>query len=740
MASSVLQFKRGNAGIAGTVPALKPGEPAFTINNFDFYVGLDTSVAGNKFFGSHRYWGREDGSTSLRLKLVDKTGSGGEIQLKSPDSHTGITTYTFPSTPVADNFLKVAADGTLSWDTFSISSSFNNATLAGVTTISGDLNNDANTDNSGITTFSNSTDNSLGNLDSGAVQISGGVAIAKNVTIGAGLSVSGSSHFIGTSTFYGGRINLGDNSTDEIVVEAQFKSSLIPSDDSLYNLGSGSKRWNNASFSGIGTFATGAVIDGVQIGINGSNVIDTVSGDLRLNSAGGTTIIDDAVIIQNNLAVNGNVTVGGTTITLKSEDVFIENKDIILGFTTAITPNDDTANHAGVAIASTIGSPLVSFSVSGINTLPDTYKQLMWFKNGTLGFATDAFAFNYGVAIGTTIMANGVRLAVGSGITMSDDGITANSLTITNLNTSSATANLFNANATYINAFQSATDIVIGSESGITTFRNSVRVTDSLYDSSNNPGTTGQFLMMTGAGIGWTTIAGVAAGTISTATRATAVDTIETNNNAIYYVTFADTATGQEGETLRVGAALSLNASSGDVYFKGKVVSNDFRSSTNSNNTLTFSDLDAAFARNLSVSGIATISQDLTVGGNLYINGSTTQVNTTTLTVEDTLIELGLVDGATPSSDLNKDLGLLLNYYSGSAKKAAVFWDDSVGRIVFADDVTESSGVLTVASNAYAAVEIESLWVNDCAGSSQVINCSGTTRTLENITIDCGEF
>ena len=37
-------------------------------------------------------------------------------------------------------------------------------------------------------------------------------------------------------------------------------------------------------------------------------------------------------------------------------------------------------------------------------------------------------------------------------------------------------------------------------------------------------------------------------------------------------------------------------------------------------------------------------------------------------------------------------------------------------------------------------LEIGSLYVNDCAGASQVISCSGTTRSLENITIDGGSF
>jgi hypothetical protein len=97
-----------------------------------------------------------------------------------------------------------------------------------------------------------------------------------------------------------------------------------------------------------------------------------------------------------------------------------------------------------------------------------------------------------------------------------------------------------------------------------------------------------------------------------------------------------------------------------------------------------------------------------------------------------------MVDGSAPSSDLNKDIGLIFNYYTSSAKKAAVYWDDSSSRVVISDDVSESTGVLTAA--AHAALEIGSLWVNDCAGQSQVINCSGSTRTLENITIDAGTF
>ena len=44
-----------------------------------------------------------------------------------------------------------------------------------------------------------------------------------------------------------------------------------------------------------------------------------------------------------------------------------------------------------------------------------------------------------------------------------------------------------------------------------------------------------------------------------------------------------------------------------------------------------------------------------------------------------------------------------MHYYSGSAKKAAVYWDDSTARVVVASDVSESTSVLTAA--AHAALE-----------------------------------
>ena len=234
MATPVLQFKRGNAGVAGTVPALRPGEPAISLNNFDFFIGIDTSVANNKFFGSHRYWGRENGTNSLRLKLVDKDGTN-HIAIAASDTLSGVATYRLPNTTNGSNgdFLKLK-----------------------------------------------STSGGYYDLEWAAVP-SGSFSIAGDT---------------GTDTFSGGETLTFAGTASEIettVTNNQVQIGLP----------------NNVVVGGALTVTTGAVIDGVQIGINGANVIDTVSGNLTLNSAGGQTIIDDAVTIQNNLTVNGTVTV-----------------------------------------------------------------------------------------------------------------------------------------------------------------------------------------------------------------------------------------------------------------------------------------------------------------------------------------------------------------------------------------------------------------------------------------------
>jgi len=439
MAAPVLQFKRG---LLTNLPGLRAGEPGFTTDSYDFYVGLTSETSTNKFFGSHRYWIKETTSTGSAVNLVEGTSNGSDyISIKSPDSLAGIVTYVLPGTQGnSSTVLTNDGSGNLSWAGGSANPVF-----------------------TGIATFSDTTDNTLGDSDTGSVQIDGGLGIDKNTTVGANLNVQGYSEFVGVSTF---------GSDLDVNASADISTDL--------SVG------QNLSVTGVSTF-TGA--------IDANGGADISGGETILSSATVSDLTSGRVVlagISGALEDSGNLTFNGSTLT-------------VVGY----------ADLDDVNVSSALSAPTIS---------------------------------------------------------------------VTNIKAADDTAGLTIANST----------------------------------------------------------------------------------------------------------------------------------------------------------GAVTASHNLIVQGNLYINGSTTQVNTTSLTVEDTLVELGLVDGSLPTTDVNRDLGIIFNYYTVSAKKAAVYWDDSTSRIALAAEVSESSSVLTAST--YAPIEVGALWVNDCAGQSQVISCTGSERFLENITIDCGTF
>ena len=188
---------------------------------------------------------------------------------------------------------------------------------------------------------------------------------------------------------------------------------------------------------------------------------------------------------------------------------------------------------------------------------------------------------------------------------------------------------------------------------------------------------------------------------------------------------------GSGGATITGGETVMASATVSDLT-SGRVVLAGASGALGDSGGLTYN------GSTLAVTGAITASGNMTVSGDLVVEGSTTQINTTNTTIEDVLLELQKVDGGALSGDTNKDVGIVMNYYSGSAKKAAIYWDDSAARFVLASEAAENSGVMT--PSAYGGLEVGSLYLNDCAGQSQVISCSGTTRSLENITIDGGSF
>ena len=84
--------------------------------------------------------------------------------------------------------------------------------------------------------------------------------------------------------------------------------------------------------------------------------------------------------------------------------------------------------------------------------------------------------------------------------------------------------------------------------------------------------------------------------------------------------------------------------------------------------------------------------QNLTIPGNLIVNGTTTTVNSTTVTVDDPVFTLG--GDTAPASDDNKDRGIEFRWHDGSTAKTGFFgFDNGSGVFTYIPDATNTGEV-----------------------------------------------
>ena len=87
------------------------------------------------------------------------------------------------------------------------------------------------------------------------------------------------------------------------------------------------------------------------------------------------------------------------------------------------------------------------------------------------------------------------------------------------------------------------------------------------------------------------------------------------------------------------------------------------------------------------------LPNNVAIAGTLTVNGSTTIVNSTVVTIDDPILTLG--GDTAPGSDDNKDRGIEFRYYDGSAKVGFFGYDDSTGVFTGFTTATNSSEVFS---------------------------------------------
>ena len=124
-------------------------------------------------------------------------------------------------------------------------------------------------------------------------------------------------------------------------------------------------------------------------------------------------------------------------------------------------------------------------------------------------------------------------------------------------------------------------------------------------------------------------------------------------------------------------------------------------------------------------SGDAALYNDLTIGGNLVVNGSTTTVNSTVTTLDDPIITLG--GDTAPGSNDGKDRGVEFRYYDGSAKIGFFGYDRSSSQYVF---LTDSTNTGEVHSGTDAGIKAGSLNLTAAGTALDVDNNANIDGTL----------
>jgi len=619
MTAPVIQFKRG---LLANLPGLRAGEPGFTTDSYDLYVGIDSTTENNQFVGSGRYWSVNSSTVGSGVNLVEGTSNGTSfITLKAPNSLAGIVTYTMPGTDGSNgqvlstngsgtlSFIDAAANLNMAGDsgtdtvallsdtlTFSGGEGIDTAVTNNTVTISAE---DATSSNKGVASF-NATDFTV---SSGAVTVN-----EERIQDIVGAMVSSNTETGITVTYQD-----ADGTIDFEIADAAADGST-----------KGIAAFDADDFdSSSGVISLGDSANGAVLAINGTTSeieVSRTNGTVTIGLPNSVTI-GDALTVTGALTANGDVNLGNA-----GSDVVT-----VVGVATFTTSNvyiDNSLFVGGLQVTggASIGLDVTTrhLSVSGISTF------------------TGAIDANGGADITGNTELDNVNI---SGIVTATSVVFGSGTAITSVDTD------------------------LSSVSGSDDTLASAKATKSYVDSS-----------ISGIDLTVSTAGDSGSGSVSTSQTLTV------------------SGTANEIETAASGQSITIG------------LPND-----------------------------VTIGNNLTVSGNLYVNGSTTQVNTTTTTIEDQLLDLGFVDGSAPSSDLNKDIGILFNYYTSSAKKAAVYWDDSTSRIVVSADVSESTGVLT--NNTGGALEVASLYVSGCSGTvDEVIGCSGNTIIIHNATIDGGSF
>ena len=170
--------------------------------------------------------------------------------------------------------------------------------------------------------------------------------------------------------------------------------------------------------------------------------------------------------------------------------------------------------------------------------------------------------------------------------------------------------------------------------------------------------------------------------------------------------------------------SLAYNSSTGVITYTGPSAS-EVRSHITAGTGVSISSGEVAIGQAVATDSNVTFG-NVTVSGNLDVNGTTTTVDSTNTTITDRLIELGNGTTGTPGNDM----GLILE--RGDSDNVFIGWDESADRVKFATTSATgaSTGNLTLTD---ANIEANMLYgdvTGDVTGNADTATALATARAI----------
>jgi hypothetical protein len=449
---------------------------------------------------------------------------------------------------------------------------------------------------------------------------------------------------------------------------------------------------------------------------------------------------DDIPGTLNNTVIAGSLVVTGTTTTVNSNDLAVANKRIDLGAVSPVSPTGTvTAGSAVVTNLSSLaniisGSAITSLSGAGTVTLPagtvvasiDTATQITLNQplTGT-GGPVSSVTLNISGATDITANSGGLSLSGTTDKTITWDStntnwtssehwniVTGKTFKINNVTVLSNTTVLGSATAITAGG-GSTTALALGTNTGAATTvtvggaitGNVIKIIGTANGTINltSDVTTGIVNVYTGVTTGTVNLATGGASTVNLGGAAGAVNIGNTSGDSVLTI---------RGNSSTGTGTIATNAATAVVFNTNATTVNAFGAATTVG-------IGAG-------TGTTTVNNNLTVAGNLTVNGTTTTVNATTVTVDDINIELGSV--VSPTDNTANGGGITLK----GATDKTITWDNTDANWTSSEHWNIATG------KSFKINNIAVLTNTTVLGSATTVNIgagTGTTTVNNNLTV-----